>query len=315
LGKKIVADRNNLKKQNDYYQKRIAPYKAKIKELIKNEEAILAECREDPSTAAVKLYSLAERMINISSNYLVLNGIGEAIFDNRDENALGEAKKFYSKALIYLENIVSGKVDVPFSEYEKALSELKPVAIPQRYELVKKLGLTCSLLQTAYGDNTKWRWVFVDMEGICATVSKNLLDLKRVQTNTDPSSPDYEPLLYHLHFVKKMLNNSADRFYSRYSLVAKRRDDMQKALNFLSALGRICVVINERDELEEIRKKLEYWQNILDNDARKTTNIPAAEAQTNLRGGGGDWTPRPMKKTLTCKKKKQIMEFYRNSKP
>jgi hypothetical protein len=297
-----VENRNSLKNKNHYYQTRSAPYKAKIKELLKNEDAILVECRGDPSTAAVKLYALAERMINISSNYLVLNGIGEAIFNNRDEAALGEAKKFYSKSLIYLENIVTGKVDAPFSEYEEALSELKSIPIPQRYDIVKKLGLTCSLLQTAYGDNTKWRWVFVDMEGICATVSKNLLDLKRVQTNTDPSSPDYEPLFYHLYFVKKMLINSADRFYSRYSLIAKRRDDMQKAMNFLSALGRICAVINEKDELEEIKKKLEHWQNILDNDARKIMPPAAAEAQTSLLGGGGDWTPLRMKKADTWKK-------------
>jgi hypothetical protein len=267
-----VADRNNLKKQNDYYQTRIAPYKAKIKELIKDEDAILAECREDPSIAAVKLFSLSERMLNISSNYLVLNGIGETVFNNRDENALGEAKKFYSKALIYLENIVSGKVDVPFSEYEEALSELGQVSIAQRCNLVKKLGLTSSLLQIAYGDNSKWQWVFVDMEGHCATVSKNLLDLKKIQTNTDPSSPDYEPLIYHLHFVKNMLNNSAERFYSKYSLATKRAEDIQKAINFLAALGRIYTILNEKGDLEEVRKKLSYWQNTLDNDARKKNN-------------------------------------------
>jgi hypothetical protein len=262
--------KNNLEKQHQYYETRVAPYKTKIEELLKKEETILAECRRDPSTATVKLFFLAERMLNIASNYLVVNGIGEAILKNKDEEALGEAKRSYSKALIYLENIVTGKVDVPFSDYEELLSELHPVYMSQRCNLVKKLGLTCSLLKTAYGNNTKWRWVFVDMEGICAAVSKNLLDLKRVQINTDHSSPDYEPLIYHLYFVKKMLNNSADRFYSRYALVKKRGEDMQKAINFLSALGRIHVLLNEKSELEEIRKKVEHWQNMLDNNTRKT---------------------------------------------
>jgi hypothetical protein len=264
-----VENKNSLRNKDHYYQTRSAPYKAKIKELLKNEDAILAECRGDPSTAAVKLYSLAERMINISSNYLVLNGIGEAIFNTRDEAALGEAKKFYSKALIYLENIVSGKIDVPFSEYEEALSELSQVSITQRCDLVKKLGLTCSLLKIAYGDNSKWQWVFVDMEGHCATVSKNLLDLKKIQTNTDPSSADYEPLIYHLHFVKNMLNNSAEKFYSKYLLATKGVEDIQKAINLLAALGRIYTILNEKGDLEEVKKKLSYWQNTLDNDARK----------------------------------------------
>ncbi|MDR1363709.1 MAG: hypothetical protein LBJ35_06640 [Spirochaetaceae bacterium] len=255
------------KQQN--YQKRIEPYRIRIKELLQKEEAILAECRRDSSTAAVKLFFLADRMLNVASNYLVINGIGAAMFEIKDEESLSEAKKFYSKALIYLENIVTGKVDVPFSDYADALAELRPVYMSQRCNLVKKLGLTCSLLKIAYGDNTKWRWVFVDMEGLCAAVSKNLLDLKRVQSNTDASSPDYEPIIYHTHFVKKMLTDAADRFYARYSLATKRSEDLRKAINFLSALNRIHSVLNEKSEAEDSKKKLDNWQNRLDNDLKK----------------------------------------------
>ncbi|MDR0409329.1 MAG: hypothetical protein LBH18_02910 [Spirochaetaceae bacterium] len=255
--------------KQQYYQKKIAPFQSKIKDLLRKEESILAECRGDPATAAVKLFFLAERMLNIASNCLVINGIGLAIFNTKDEEALGEAKKFYSKALIYLENIVTGKLDAPFSDYEEMLAELNPVYIVQRYNLVKKLGLTCSLLKIAYGDNTKWRWVFVDMEGLCATVSKNLLDLKKAQANNDPSSPDYEPLIYHAHLVKTMLNNSADRFYARYSLSTKRAEDMRKAINFLAALNRIHTTLNERSDAEDVKKKMESWQNMLEISLKK----------------------------------------------
>jgi hypothetical protein len=264
----MVKNNNSVEKQQ-HYQKRIIPYETKIKELLRKEEAILEECRADPATAAVKLFFLAERMLNVTSNYLAMNGISMAIYGNRNEEALGEAKKFYSKALIYLENIVTGKVDAPFSEYEEALSELHSVYVLQRYALVKKLGLTYSLLKIAYGDNTKWRWVFVDMEGLCATVAKNMLDLKKLQTNTDPSSPDYEPLLYHSYFVKKMLNGAADRFYSRYSLATKRSEDLRKAINFLAALYRIHLILNERSDADEIKKKMDNWQNALDTDTKK----------------------------------------------
>jgi hypothetical protein len=266
---RVVLKSSNAEKQQ-YYQKKIALFDANIKELLKKEHDTMAECRADPSTAAPKLFSLSELMLDVTSNYLVINGIGQAVLDTKDEESLGEAKKSVSKALIYLQNVVTGKIDAPFSEYEDALSELAAVDAAQRYQLVKKLGLSISLLKMAYGSNTKWRWVFVDMEGHCATVTKNLLDLKKVQANNDPSSPDYEPLLYHSHFVKKMLNEAANRFHSRYMIATKSDEDLWKAGIFLNALRRIHFLLNERDKAEEVKKKYDIWISALGAEARKS---------------------------------------------
>jgi hypothetical protein len=260
---------NNAEKQQ-HYLKKIAPFEATIKEILKTEGDIMAECRAEPSTAAKKLFLLSERMLDVASNYLVISGIGQAVLNMRDEDALGEAKKSVSKALIYLENIVTGKVDAPFSEYSEALAELEAVDASKRCFIVQKIGLAISLLKTAYGDNTKWRWVFVDMEGHGAAVAKNLLDLKKVQANNEPSSPDYEPLLYHTRFVKKMLSEAADRFHSRYMLATKRHEDIWKAGNFLNALRSLHLILNERDEAEAVKKKYDSWLGALESEERKS---------------------------------------------
>jgi hypothetical protein len=255
------------------YQKKIAPFEANIKELLKKENLILAESRADPTTAAPKLFFLAERMLDVASNYLVLNGISQAALNAKDEGTLNEAKKSVSKAIIYLENVVTGKVDAPFSEYEQRLDELASVDAAQRYGFVKKLGLSISLLKTAYGDNTKWRWVFVDMEGHCAAVAKNLLDLKKAQANNNPSAPDYEPLLYHADFVKRMLGEAAERFHSRYMLATKRDEDLRQSCNFLAALMRIYLIFNERDEAERVKKKHDNWIGILESGGKRPVEM------------------------------------------
>jgi hypothetical protein len=252
------------------YQKKIAPFEMNIKELLKKEASILAESRANPATAGPKLFVLAERMLDITSNYMALNGISQNMLNTRDEISLGEARKSVSKAIIYLENVVTGKVDAPFSEYEERLAELATVDSAQRYNIVRKLGLSVSLLKAAYGDNTKWQWVFVDMDGHCAAVAKNLLDLKKAQANNDPSSPDYEPLLYHAAFVKKMLGEAAERIHSRYMQAAKRDGDLHQSCNFLAALQRIHLIFNERDEAERIKKKYDNW---LGYDSRKPVDI------------------------------------------
>jgi hypothetical protein len=265
-----VLKSNNAEK-HQHYLKKIAPFEANIRELLKNEGAVMAECRAEPSTAATKLFSLSERMLDAASNYIVISGIGQAVLNMRDEEALGDAKKSVSKALIYLGNIVTGKVDAPFSEYEDALAELEAVDVSKRCFIVRKIGLTISLLKNAYGDNTKWRWVFVDMEGHGAAVAKNLLDLKKVQANNEPSSPDYEPLLYHTRIVKKMLADVADRFHSRYMLATKRHEDIWKAGNFLNALKSLHLVLNERYEADTVKKKYDSWFGALESEQKKST--------------------------------------------
>jgi hypothetical protein len=256
-----------------YFHKKIALFEANIKELLKKENLILAECRADPTTAAPKLFFLAERMLDIMSNYLMLNGLSQAAFNTKDEKALSEAKKSVSKAIIYLENVVTGKVDAPFSDYEAPLAELAVVDSVQRYDLAKKLGLSISLLKAAYGQNTKWRWVFVDMEGHCAAVAKNLLDLKKVQANNDPSAPDYEPLLYHMNLVKRMLGEAAERLHLRYMLATKRDEDLRQSCHFLMALYRLHLVFNERDDAELIKKKHDIWIGAMETGIKRPVDI------------------------------------------
>jgi hypothetical protein len=262
-----------LEKQQ-HYQKKIVSFQGTIKNLLKIEQTVLDECRADPSNAVTKLFDLAEKMLDLSSNYLILNGISAAVLGARNEEALGEAKKSLSKAIIYLENIVTARVDAPFSDFDEVYQELEPVSISKRGYIVRKMGLTVTLLESAYGDNTKWKWTFVDIEGRFAAIAKNLLDMKRVCANTDPSSPDYEPLLYHLHYVKKLLSDAAVRFHDRYELLTKRSEDLHKAANFLSALHRLHVLFNEHQEAEQVKKKYDNWMSGFDTQSRKQNGAP-----------------------------------------
>jgi hypothetical protein len=121
-------------------------------------------------------------------------------------------------------------------------------------------------LKNAFGDNTKWRWTFVEMEGRYAAVAKNLCNLKTAVANTDPRSPDYEPVVLYLQLIKRLLNQSATRYRGKYELSTSNIEDFKMGLNFLSALKRIYIVLGEREELEIIRKKLGMWTAKLEKD-------------------------------------------------
>jgi hypothetical protein len=141
-------------------------------------------------------------------------------------------------------------------------------------------------LENAYGDNTKWRWTFVDIEGKFAAVAKNLLDLKKAQVNTDPSSPDYEPILYHLRYVIQLLGKSADRFRERFELATKRIEDLRLGISFLEALRRIYTLLNDHEELEATKKKIEHWTALMESAKAKQNRQNASNAQSAPHNAG-----------------------------
>jgi hypothetical protein len=245
---------NDGEKQQHYDQK-IKSYEENIRKLQKLEPVILKECRKTPANAAEKLFTLADKMLNLASNYMAINGICRSILNLREEESLNEARKAISKAIIYMENIVTGKVDVPFSEYEKNLAELSTVNSEKKYYMARKIGAAIDLLKFGYGNNTKWRWSFVDIEARFTIVVKNLLDLKQALSGADPSSPDYTPMLYHIRLIKDLLSQQAARFQERYSLVSKSISDIEHAMSFLSVLRNLHSLLGEKFEVEETKKK------------------------------------------------------------
>ena len=95
------------------------------------------------------------------------------------------------------------------------------------------------------------------------------MDLKKAVVNTDPRSPEYEPTVYHIRLIKKLLAQAADRYREKYELSSRNIEDFKIGIRFLSALRRIYSVIGNRDEVEFAKKKLDSWTAKLEADIRR----------------------------------------------
>jgi len=226
------------------------PYKNEINKLLDKEKNILNLIAKDSSGVAYKRLLLAEDMIYISTIYMTINNLSVEIILAKNTDALNEARKTLYKAIIYLEEIVTNIIDAPFSEYEDKLQQISNIPLEKRYFIVRKLGLAIRLLMDAYGENTKWKWAFVELNGRFAVVAKNMLDMKVVsKTYFDPRSQDYDTTIYFVRLVRKLIAQSADQYRDRYELATRRIDDMRNALLFLSAQRRFCIILNENSIL------------------------------------------------------------------
>lgn len=252
------------------YAEQVAIYQQQIDALLIREKNMLMMIEKDPTGASYKRLMLTDEMLFLTTLYISKHALSVAVLGVKNEDALNEARKTLYKAVIYLEEVVSNFIDVPFSDYEEKIDQIKNLPQSKRYYLIRKLGLAIRMVVDSYGDNTKWRWTFVELEARFATVAKNILDLKTASKDgLDPRSPDYDDTIYHLRLVKRLLNQAADRYREKYELSTGRIDDFRLGINYLLALRRIHLILNERNEAEEAKKKAEIWKEKMEKDHKK----------------------------------------------
>ena len=186
----------------------------------------------------------------------------------KNENFLNEGRKRTYKAIIYIEQVVSSHVDVPFSNYEAGVIALGNITEFRRYEFIRILGFYLEFLKSLFGVDSKWKWSFVELEGRFATISKNLLNLKTLVFNLQPDKNNSKILFNHLLLCRNLLENAAARYREKYELATYNIDDMKQAINFLAALKRIDLLVGEED-VRLVEKKIGSWKSKLESDQKK----------------------------------------------
>ena len=259
--------------ERNAYHEKVKSYVGIARAMLKTEKDLAQETRKKPSEASMIKLRLTDDMLDLASNYIAINGVSMALLKVKNEESLNDARKSLYKAVIYLEEVVSNLIDAPFSDYEDKLKLIVDFDPNLRYNLIRKLGLAIDLLVQAYGDNTKWRWTFVELEGRFAATAKNILDLKNVYTNSAPESPYYDSTVYHLRLVKKLLNQSADRYREKYELSTSQMSDFKIGISYLSALRRLHIILAEAEESESIKKKHAIWKQKLETDMKKQEEL------------------------------------------
>jgi hypothetical protein len=259
------------------YAERVRAYKQEIDQLINREKTLLTaiEKDSDPGAAAFKRLTIAEDRLNLASLYLLMNNVSVALLAVKNEAFLNDARKCCYDSIIMLERVVSDQLDAPFSDYSDKLETIESYPDERRYNLVRKLGFTIDTVEEDFGENTKWKWSFVDLEGRFAIVAKNLINFKTIVGNLDPRIDGYESRFKLLRIVKDLLTLAGDRYREKYELSTNRIDDFKMAINFVSALRRIHNMLGEPELSDGAKKKFEVWKAKMDDDEKKQSKAGA----------------------------------------
>lgn len=253
-----------------HFTETIAPYKEKINQTLEKEKTMLNGMHEGDMDFENKKVLLCEDMIYVASLYMAQNSLSVKVLEVKNNDVLNDARKMIYKAIIYLEEIVTPVIDIPYSDLVSNHEKIMNLSLARRYTIIRKMGLAINLLRDAFGDNSKWRWTFVEIEGRFATVAKNFIDMKAaVKDYFDPRSANYETTVMYVRMLDKMLNESATAYRDKYELSTRRVDDMRNAIKYLLALRKLYIAIGNAETAEEVKKKAVVWKDKMDNDAKK----------------------------------------------
>jgi len=262
-----------MKKPSDEARRRyvdyIKDYKSAIDGVLEKEKKVKEQIAAGTEGASFRRLALVDDNLDLVAQYLVMNSLSLSFLGVKNEAYLNEGRKCIYKALIYLEEIVSPMIDAPFSDYEQGLETIVSFSDEDRYNLVRKLGFTIDSLEEGYGENSKWKWSFVELEGRFAVIAKNLLNLKTFVGGMDPRVAGFGARMAHLGLARALLQQAADRYREKYELSTMRIDDIKAGINFLAAVRRLHVVLGESEQADVVKKKADIWRTKMENDIKK----------------------------------------------
>jgi hypothetical protein len=136
------------------------------------------------------------------------------------------------------------------------------VSAEDRWLLVTKLGLAINMVIDAYKNDAKLKWTFVELQGRFATIAKNIVNMRQtIKTYLSSTDSDYELSMRFLRLIKKLLSQAAKDYYTRYSSATQNPDDIKLAIDYLNALKRIAVLLNEQEDVTSLGKREVVWKN------------------------------------------------------
>ncbi len=247
----------------------VKPYQSKITAVLGKEKTVLNVVKAGGPDAAYKRLELCSDMIYAATLYMAQNSLSLKMLEVKNNDALNDARKLLYKAIIYLEDTVTNIIDISYSELSDKYDTIKDTGVDERYRLVRKLGLAIAMLEDALGDNSKWKWSFVELKGRYAVVAKNLIDIRKAAKDYfDPNSADYETVVLYIRLITKLLDTSAASYRDKYELSTRRIDDMRNAIKFLLARHKLCLALGDRQNAEDIKKKALVWKDKMNADQK-----------------------------------------------
>jgi hypothetical protein len=207
--------------------------------------------------------------IKIIKVYLKMNDISNDMLGQKNETYLNNARKEVYKVIQLAEEIVGNDLDRSLKENEEYLLKIEKINSAQILNLLTLMQDVIARLIKGFGEGSKWKWSFVDIQGRMSIVIRNFINFSALQKTRDPRMQFFKERRDLLKLCKSNLNNAAQQFRTRYEVSTNVPADMIKSIELLSALRKINILSGEPDEAAKLKNTIDALRERLESDEKK----------------------------------------------
>jgi len=198
-------------------------------------------------------YLLNSIELNLKTNDLSINMLGI-----KNNKSLDAAKSSFSKILQLMKDNFGDEVDrESLKENEEHLAKVGKLNARQILDLVNKINEVFFSLKNSLGEDSKWKWLFVELQAKVAIMNRNLINFSDIQKYRDPRMEFFHDRREHLRLAKESLEEAAKLYRTKYELSAKSREDLKKSIEYLEALRKIHITMGESTESDKLKTTID----------------------------------------------------------
>lgn len=238
------------------------PYQLMLKEYVDKIHELETELQKKEDEFQIKedKLKLALLYIKASSHSCSIYAISNHYLNNKVDSLLNEARKYITTSIVYLEGVFSNKVDIELQHNEDILKYFsEKIDDEWKYNFISSFGYMITYLKYLYGDDSKWKWNFVEVSTRFAIITKNMINYKTYIRDLNPGVEGYRDRIKIMRLNKKLLSESANSYRMKYELTDKGASDIQIAMNILSVLRKIHIYLGETEEANKTKRIYDLW--------------------------------------------------------
>ncbi len=258
------------KAQKAAYNDEIKNIKTEIDTLQKNIRETASKRKEMPNLEGYFNIETVYYLVKDIEYNIQINNLSVQMLNIKNNKSLDNAKSSLSKILQFMKETVGDEVDRDsLKENEEYLSRIGHFNARQILDLANKIDETFRSLRDSMGEDSKWKWLFVEFQAKLAVINRNLLNFSDMQKYRDPRQDFFHDRREHLHLVKDSLAEAAKQYRTKYELSAKSREDLKKSIDLLEALRKVHMVMGESSDADKLKTTIDAARQNLDAGDKK----------------------------------------------
>lgn len=231
--------------------------KEQIQSISKECKDILIKSKKSKNITGYYNLELVMKHMQLITLNLNMSDASIEILKVRNSTYLDNARKEFYKVIQYLEEIVGSHIDRPLSENKDYLKKIDRITIRQTYEICKKLYYLYDTMIEKIGENSKWKWSFVDIHVRVSNIIKNMINFSEIEQYRNFKSEYFKDREGLLKLCKKSLEEAAKQSRNKYELSTKAPEDIKKAVDLLDALRAISILYGETEDAKKTKTQID----------------------------------------------------------